>query len=151
MLEIASIEGFDDETAEELQARAREFLERQEGELDAERKKLGVADELREINGLTTEMLVTLGKDEIKSVEDFAGCASDDLTGWNERKDGEVTRFPGILESFKISRQEAEEMIMAARIKAGWLTEEDLAAANEPEAEEEEVQEEEPKRQGRIF
>lgn len=151
MLEIASIEGFDDDTAEELQARAREHLDRQENELDEERKKLGVADELREIAGLTTSMLVTLGKDEIKSLEDFAGCAADDLIGWNERKDGETTRFPGILESFKLSRAEAEEMVMAARIMAGWVTEEELAAAAEPEVEEEEMIEEEPKRQGRIF
>ncbi len=151
MLEIASIEGFDDDTAEELQARAREYLERQENELDEERKKLGVADELREIAGLTTPMLVTLGKDEVKSLEDFAGCAADDLIGWIERKDGETTRFPGILESFKLSRAEAEEMVMASRVKAGWVTEEELAAAAEPEVVAGEEESEEPKKEGRIF
>ena len=152
MLEIASIEGFDDETAEELQARAREFLERQEAELDEVRKSLGVADELREIDGLTTQMLVKLGQEEIKSVEDFAGCAADDLLGWNERKEGENIHFAGVLEDFKISRVEAEQMVMAARIKAGWVTEEELAAA-EAETEEaaEEVVEEETKKPGRIF
>jgi len=152
MLEIASIEGFDDETAEELQARAREFLERQESELDNKRKELGVADELREIDGLTTSMLVKLGGEDIKSLEDFAGCAADDLIGWNERKDGETTHFDGVLEEFKLSRVEAEQMVMAARIKAGWVTEEELAAA-EAEAEEvvEEVAEEEVKKPGRIF
>ena len=152
MLEIASIEGFDDETAEELQARAREFLERQESELDNKRKELGVADELREIDGLTTSMLVKLGGEDIKSLEDFAGCAADDLIGWNERKDGETTHFDGVLEEFKLSRVEAEQMVMAARIKAGWVTEEELAAA-EAEAEEtvEEVSEEEVKKPGRIF
>ncbi len=152
MLEIASIEGFDDDTAEELQARAREFIEKQETALDDERKKLGVADELREIDGLTLEMLVALGKDEIKSLEDFAGCAADDLIGWNERKEGENVRYPGILEAFKISRVDADQMVMAARVKAGWVTEEELAAMNaEPEAEEEEATEEETKKQGRIF
>jgi len=152
MLEIASIEGFDDETAEELQARAREFIEKQEAALDDERKQLGVADELREIEGLTLEMLVVLGKDEIKSLEDFAGCAADDLIGWNERKEGENVRYPGILETFKIARVDAEQMVMAARIKAGWVTEEELAAMNmEPEAEEEEASEEETKKPGRIF
>jgi N utilization substance protein A len=152
MLEIASIEGFDDETAEELQARAREFIEKQEADLDEERKKLGVADELKEIDGLTIQMLVTLGKDEIKSLEDFAGCAADDLIGWNERKDGENVRYAGTLESFKISRVEAEQMVMAARIKAGWVTEEELAAMNaEPEVSEEEIAEEEAKKPGRIF
>lgn len=152
MLEIASIEGFDDETAEELQARAREFIEKQETALDDERKQLGVADELREIDGLTLEMLVALGKDEIKSLEDFAGCAADDLIGWNERKEGENVRYPGVLESFKLSRVEAEQMVMAARLKAGWVTEEELAAMNaEPEVEEEEGSEEEAKKPGRIF
>ena len=152
MLEIASIEGFDDETAEELQARAREFIEKQETALDDERKQLGVADELREIDGLTLEMLVALGKDEIKSLEDFAGCAADDLIGWNERKEGENVRYPGVLESFKLSRVEAEQMVMAARLKAGWVTEEELAAMNaEPEVEEEEGSEEEATKPGRIF
>ena len=152
MLEIASIEGFDDETAEELQARANEFIEKQETALDDERKKLGVADELLEIDGLTMPMLVTLGKDDIKTMEDFAGCAADDLIGWTERKDGETTRFPGTLDEYKISRVDADAMVMQARIKAGWVTEEELAAANaEPEPEVEEVVEEEVKKTGRIF
>ena len=154
MLEIASIEGFDDETAEELQARARESLERIETELDTERKGLGVEDSLLEIDGLTMPMLVALGKDEnpIKTLEDFAGCAADDLIGWSERKDGETTRFPGILDGFKISRVDAERMVMNARIKAGWVTEEELAAAAAKEEEAEEaVEEVTPERTGRIF
>ncbi len=152
MLEIASIEGFDDETAEELQARAKEFIEKQETALDDERKKLGVVDELREIDGLTMPMLVTLGKDDIKTMEDFAGCAADDLIGWSERKDGETKRFPGLLDEYKISRVDADAMVMQARVKAGWVTEEELAAANaEPEPEVEEVVEEEAKKTGRIF
>ncbi len=140
--EIAMIEGFDDETASELQARAREFLEKQETEMDNERKALGVLDDMRQVPGITTAMMVALGKsdDEIKSLEDFAGCIADDLIGWNERKDGEVTRHAGILDGFELSRVQADEMIMAARIAAGWVTEEDL---KEPEVEEvEEVVEE---------
>ena len=132
--EIASIEGFDETTAEDLQARAREFLDRQEAELDQERRKLGVADELREIDGLTTPMLVALGKNEIKTLEDFAGCAVDDLIGWTERKSGEVKRFAGFLEGFNVPRAEAETMVMAARLKIGWVTEADLAPPPEPEA-----------------
>ncbi|MEM9331502.1 MAG: transcription termination factor NusA [Pseudomonadota bacterium] len=152
MLEIASIEGFDDETADELQARAREFLERQEAALDDERKKLGVDDSLREIDGLTSQMLVKLGQEEIKTMEDFAGCAADDLLGWNEKKEGENVRYPGILEEFKMSRVEAEQMVMAARIKAGWVTEEELAASQaEAEEDVEEAVEEEAKKAGRIF
>jgi N utilization substance protein A len=140
--EIAMIEGFDDETAGELQARAREFLEKQEQELDNQRKELGVTDDMRQVPGITTPMMVALGKseDEIKTLEDFAGCIADDLIGWNERKDGEVTRHPGILDGFELSRVQADEMIMAARIAAGWVTEEDLIEP-EPETEEEVVEE----------
>ncbi|AXS42362.1 transcription termination factor NusA [Breoghania sp. L-A4] len=124
--EVASIEGFDLETAEEIQARGREHLEEQEARYDAERKELGVLDELRTIDGITTAMMVALGKNEIRSIEDLAGCATDDLIGWSERKDGEVTRHVGALSEFDISRQEAETMIMAARVAAGWITAEDL-------------------------
>ncbi len=124
--EVASIEGFDLETAEEIQARGREHLEEQEARYDTERKELGVQDELRTIDGITTAMMVALGKDEIRSIEDLAGCVTDDLIGWSERKDGEVTRHAGALSEFDISRQEAETMIMAARIAAGWITAEDL-------------------------
>ena len=99
--EVASIEGFDEETAEELQARAREYLEKIEAEQDEERKKLGVADEMKEVPGVTTAMMVALGKDDIKTLEDLAYCAADDLVGWTERKDGETTRFEGALSGFE--------------------------------------------------
>lgn len=124
--EIANIEGFDEETATEIQTRAREYLERREQELNARRKELGVEDEVREIDGMTLEMLVTLGENEIKTMEDFAGCAADDLVGWHEKVDGESVRQPGYFDDFNISRPDAEAMIMAARVKAGWISEEDL-------------------------
>ncbi len=60
-------------------------------------------------------MLVKLGESGIKSVEDLAGCATDDLVGWTERKDGESKREPGILDGYEISREDAEAMIMQAR------------------------------------
>ena len=120
--EVASIEGFDDETAVEIQTRAREYLERKEAELDAKRRELGVADELSEVPGLTTAMLVVLGENAIKSVEDFAECATDDLLGWNERVEGETVHQTGFLEDFDLSREEVEEMIMSSRVKAGWVT-----------------------------
>jgi N utilization substance protein A len=85
--ELAGIEGFDEETARELQARARDYLARQEAELDEKRKQLGVEDALKEIPGIATAMLVKLGENDIKTVEDLAGCATDDLFGWSERKD----------------------------------------------------------------
>ena len=135
--EITSIEGFDDETAEELQARAREFLERQEAELDAKRKELGVEDELRQIGGMTTPMMVALGEDGIKTVEDFAGCAVDDLCGWSERKDGETKRFEGLFSKLEVSRAEAETMILQSRLAVGWITEDELEDMQVEGAEEE--------------
>ena len=124
--DLASIEGFDDETANELQTRAREYLDKLEAEQDAERKALGVEDGLKDVPGLTTAMLVALGKNEIRTVEDFAGSIPDELTGWVERKDGEATRHAGALEGFNVSRADAETMIMQARVTAGWITEADL-------------------------
>jgi N utilization substance protein A len=136
--EIAGIEGFDEGTAGELQTRAREYLARIEAELDAKRRELGVEDALKEVAGVTTAMLVRLGENGIKTVEDLAGCATDDLAGWTERKDGEAVRQPGILDGMELSRDEAEALIMHARVKAGWINEADLAppaTAEEPAAE----------------
>jgi len=119
--ELAAIEGFDAETAAEIQSRAHDHLGKIEAECDARRIELGVNDDLKNVDGITTAMMVKLGENGIKSVEDLAGCATDDLTGWVERKDGETTKFPGILEGFEISREEAEGLIMAARALAGWI------------------------------
>jgi N utilization substance protein A len=126
--EIAGIEGFDEETAKELQERAKEFLDKQEAELDAKRVELGVADELKDIPGMTAKMLVKLGENGVKTVEDFAGCATDDLTGWTERKDGESKHEAGFFDGLDVSKEDAEAMIMQARLKAGWVTEAELAA-----------------------
>ncbi|WP_019994964.1 transcription termination factor NusA [Aureimonas ureilytica] len=137
--DVASIEGFDEDTAAEIQNRAKDYLDRREAELDEKRKALGVADELREIDGLTTPMLVALGEDGVKSVEDFAGCAADDLVGWSERKDGETKRFSGALSAFDVSRQDAEAMIMQARVKAGWVEEASQEEAEFDAAEDEQA------------
>jgi N utilization substance protein A len=125
--EIASIEGFDEDTAQELQNRAREYLARIEAEFDAKRQELGVEDAVKEVPGVTTRMLVALGENGIKTVEDLAGCATDELFGWSERKDGENVRYPGALDGFELSREEIDAIIMQARLKAGWITEADLA------------------------
>jgi N utilization substance protein A len=125
--EIAGIEGFDDDTANELQTRARDYLAKIEDERDAKRKELGVEDALKDVEGVTSAMLVRFGENDIKTVEDLAGCATDDLAGWTERKDGEAVRQAGILDGFEVSREEAEALIMRARVKAGWITEADLA------------------------
>lgn len=127
-VEIASIEGFDEDTAAEIQARAAEYLEQAERERNEERVALGVQDELYQIPGLTAVMLVALGKEGIKTIEDFAGYAADDLVGWTEKTDGEVKRFEGTFSGFPVSREEAEEMIMSARLKAGWVTLDDLSS-----------------------
>jgi transcription termination/antitermination protein NusA len=128
--EIAHIEGFDEGTAGEIQARAREYLEKQESERDAKRKELGVSDDLAKIPGVTTSMLVAFGENGIKMVEDLADCATDDLVGWTERKkekDAAAVRHKGVLDGFEISRKEAEDLIMAARVSAGWIAADELA------------------------
>src|SRR5690349_12535326 len=137
--ELASIEGFDEDTARELQERAREYLAQIEAELDRRREELGVEEALRDVPGVTTKTLVALGENGVKTVEDLAGCATDDLTGWTERKDGEAKREPGFLDGLDVSREEAEALIMQARLKAGWVTEEELAAPPAEEAPAEEA------------
>ncbi|WP_341988079.1 transcription termination factor NusA [Azorhizobium sp. AG788] len=124
--ELGSIEGFDEETAGELQARALKHLADVEEALDAERRELGVADDLKTVPGVTSKMLVAFGKNDIKSTEDLAGCATDDLVGWSERKDGETVRFPGALDGFELTREDAEQLILQARVAAGWITEDDM-------------------------
>jgi N utilization substance protein A len=133
--EIARIEGFDEDTAVELQSRARDYLARAEAAQDEERRALGVEDALREVPGITTAMLVALGKGGVKTVEDFADLATDELIGSVERKDGETVRTPGILDGFELSKADAEGMILAARVQAGWITEADVAAMSEANAE----------------
>jgi|UniRef100_UPI003783EF20 N utilization substance protein A len=128
--EIASIEGLDEQTAEELQNRAREFLDREAAELDARRVELGVLDELKDIEGLTLAMMVALGEAGIKSIEDLAGCATDELIGWTERKAGGAVKHKGALSDLEVGTDEANDFIMKARIKAGWIE-----APVEPEAE----------------
>ena len=152
--EVANIEGFDDDTATEIQTRAREFIERREAELTDKRRKLGVVDEVAEIEGLTAEMLVSLGENGVKTVEDFADCATDDLLGWNERQENETVHNAGYLESYELAVADVEAMIVAARLKAGWITEEDLKPAEEPAAEDEADAEEdagEPAPKGQIL
>ncbi len=132
--DLTSIEGFDNETAEELQTRAREYLDRIAQEQDAARKEAGVADDVLEIEGVTLPMTVEFGKHEVKTVEDVAGLVPDDLRGYYEMKGEEKIHEPGILEGFKLNEDDATALIMQARVKAGWID----ASALEPEVEEEE-------------
>jgi hypothetical protein len=89
--------------------------------VDASRKELGAKDGLEDIPGVTPRMLVAFDKHAIKSIEDLADCATDDLIGWSETKDGKTIRHTGILGRFKVSRQDCEAIIINARTKAGWF------------------------------
>ena len=129
--EVAAIEGFDEDTAEEIQARARDFLEKEAAELDGKRREFGVEDSLLEIEGVTLPVAVALGAGDVKSVEDLAGLIPDDLRGWFESKDGERVREPGILEAFNLDAADAEALIMRARVVMGWVE-----APPEPEVQE---------------
>ena len=120
-MELASIEGLNDEIADELQARAKDFLEKKAAELEAKRVALGVQDDVKTVPGLTAEMLVALGEKDVKTLEDFAGFTGDDLRGWFETKNGERVREPGILESFALTQEQADALILNARIAAGWI------------------------------
>ena len=120
--ELAGIEGFDEDTAAEIQNRAREHINRIEAEFDEKRKALGVKDELKEIEGVTTQMMVKLGENGVKTIEDLADCATDDLTGWTERNAaGETVKHSGFLEGLEVSADDAQALIMAARVKLGWI------------------------------
>jgi N utilization substance protein A len=132
--EIASIEGFDEDTATELQTRAREYLDREAAELDERRKGLGVEDGVLDVEGVTLPMAVALGEAGIKTVEDLADLATDELRGSFENKNGERVRVPGALENFNLSTEEAEALILRARVAAGWIE------AEEPEPTEEQME-----------
>ena len=101
--------------------------ERIEAILDAKRRELGVEDGLKHIPGVTMPMLVTFGEHGIRSIEDLADCATDDLEGWSESKDGNTIRHAGILDRFSVSREDCEAIIINARIKAGWIKEATVA------------------------
>ncbi len=153
LAELASIEGFDEELAEELQSRAQEALQRQEETFRAARRELGVEDDLAELPHLTEQMLVVLGKADIKTLDDLADLATDELIAKKREaprrrktEDGPQQRRPqrtedkgGVLGMFGLSEEQGNEIIMAAR--AHWFEDEDTAEAApaadaEPQAEE---------------
>ena len=130
--ELASIDGFDEDTATEIQQRARDHLAKIDKDFDDKRIALGVQDELKQIDGVTAPMLVKLGENDVKTIEDLAGCATDDLSGWTERTAGEIKKHSGFLDGLEVSREDAEALIMRARLHAGWID-----ALPEPAAEDE--------------
>ncbi|HST91983.1 MAG TPA: transcription termination factor NusA [Brevundimonas sp.] len=135
--EISDIEGFDEDTAEELQARARDFLDRQAAILDSKRKELGVEDGVLTVPGVTLPIAVALGEGGVKTVEDLADLATDEIRGGYEVKNGERVKVPGVLESFNLAQEDAEMLILQARVAAGWIDASELPQPPEPEYEEE--------------
>ena len=138
--EIASIEGFDEDTGAEIQARATDFLDKIAAEYDAKRNELGVEDGLLEIEGVTLPIAVALGEGGVKTVEDLADLVPDDLRGWFETKNGERVRETGILEAFGLEPADAEALIMRARVVMGWI---EAPPEPEPEPEEEALEDSE--------
>ena len=139
--ELLVIEGVDEDTANELQARARDYLEAEAAKAMEAARALGVEDSLVNFEGLTPQMLEALGKDGVKTLEDFATCADWELAGGWTTVNGERVKDEGVLESFDVSLEEAQDMIMTARVMLGWVDPADLAAEAEEDdlAEEDEV------------
>jgi N utilization substance protein A len=143
--ELSSIDGFDESTAEELQARARESLEELNQKALERARALGVEDSLFEFEGLTPQMIEALAKDGIKTLEDFATCADWELAGGYTTVDGKRVKDTGLLEKFDVGLEEAQHLVMTARVLLGWVDPSALepAAAEPAEGEDEGEGEEE--------
>ncbi|NUH66898.1 transcription termination/antitermination protein NusA [Sulfitobacter sp. S0837] len=134
--ELLVIDGVDEDTAGELQARARDVLEAQNKAALDNARALGVEDSLVEFEGLTPQMIEALAKDDVKTLEDFATCADWELAGGWTTVNGERVKDDGALEPFDISLEDAQEMIMTARVMLGWVDPTELEAdADEDDAE----------------
>jgi len=129
--ELLVIEGVDEDTGKELQARARDYLEAQAKAALDNARALGVEDSLIEFEGLTPQMIEALAKDNVKTLEDFATCADWELSGGWTTVDGERVKDDGILEPFDMSLEEAQHLVMTARILLGWVDPVDLEAEEE--------------------
>ncbi len=138
--ELLSIDGFDEGTAEELQARARDFLEEQAKKALEAARAMGVEDSLITFEGLTPQMLEALGKDGIKTLEDFATCADWELAGGWTTENGQRKKDDGILEAFDVSLEEAQNMVMTARVMLGWVDPTEMTAAEEEAVADEEAE-----------
>jgi len=119
--ELLSIDGFDEATAAELQARARDNLEAANRKALESAKALGVEDSLINFEGLTPQMLEALARDNIKTLEDFATCADWELAGGWTTENGQRKKDEGVLEKFDLSLEEAQHLVMTARVMLGWV------------------------------
>ena len=129
--ELLVIDGVDEDTAQELQARAREFIEEQANKALEHAKELGVEESLINFEGLSPQMLEALGEDGVKTLDEFATCADWELAGGWTTVDGERVKDEGILESFDVSLEEAQDLVMTARVMLGWVNPDDLASSDE--------------------
>ncbi len=129
--ELLVIDGVDEETANELQARARDVLEERNRKALEHARELGAQDSLIAFEGLTPQMIEALAEDGIKTIEDFATCADWELAGGWTTVDGERVKDDGILEPFDVSLEEAQDLIMTARVMLGWVDPADLEAEGE--------------------
>ena len=135
--ELLVIDGVDEATAGELQARARDVIEAQNAKALENARALGVEDSLVAFEGLTPQMIEALANDGVKTLEDFATCADWELAGGWTVVDGERSKDDGSLEPFEITLEEAQDMIMTARVMLGWVDPDDLVSAEEDVSEEE--------------
>ncbi|MFY0693178.1 MAG: transcription termination/antitermination protein NusA [Paracoccaceae bacterium] len=136
--ELLIIDGVDEDTASELQARARDFLDAQNKKALEHARELGAEDSLIEFEGLTPQMVEALAEDDVKTLEDFATCADWELAGGWTTVDGERVKDEGVLEKYDMSLEEAQALIMTARIQLGWVDPADLVSEEEEAAEGEE-------------
>ena len=132
--ELLVIDGVDEDTANELQARARDILEAQAREALEKARGLGAEDSLIEFEGLTPQMVLALAEDGVKTLEDFATCADWELAGGWTTVDGERVKDDGVLEPFDVSLEEAQDLVMTARVMLGWVDPAELEAEAEEEA-----------------
>ncbi len=113
--ELAEIEGFDENVAAELKRRAQAFLDKRDLELDEKRREMGVEDAVAEVGGFSPAMLVALGEKGVKSLDDLADLAGDELIE--------------ILGTDAVDEDTANAVILAARQSAGWFGDEDVVGA----------------------
>jgi N utilization substance protein A len=140
--DFITIEGFDKDVAEELQERAREFLDRVAVENDTKRRELGVEDDVMELDSMTPSFAVKLGEQGVKTVEDVAGLVPDDITGYREPgPDGKPVWVEGILKKGEMRKDDAQMFIMKARVIAGWIEQEAVDALIAQQAGDEEAPE----------
>ena len=129
--ELLVIDGVDEDTANELQARARDVLEEANRKAMEHARELGVEDSLVDFEGLTPQMIEALAEDGVKSLEGFATCADWELAGGWTTVNGERIKDDGVLEKFDVSLEEAQNMVMTARIQLGWVDPSDLETEEE--------------------